>query len=68
MSRVPFKEADVTRALKGAQKAGLYVARASIDRATGNIDLVFGTEPSDNALDTTNPWDEVHAANKKRPT
>jgi hypothetical protein len=68
MSRVAFKEADVTRALKAARKAGYVVDRASINRA-GDIDLVFRTEAADNTpRSTRNPWDEVlpDAANEKR--
>ncbi len=38
--RQTFKQADVSRALKGAVNAGLSVARAEID-AAGRIVLVF---------------------------
>jgi hypothetical protein len=45
--RQTFKQADVSRALRGAVNAGLSVARAEID-AAGRIVLVFsgpeGTE------------------------
>jgi hypothetical protein len=39
MARVPatFKQADVTRALRGAVAAGVEVARIEIDARTGNI-------------------------------
>jgi hypothetical protein len=39
--RATFREADVSRALKGARKAGLAVARIEIDRE-GKIVLVAG--------------------------
>src|SRR5262245_5183821 len=59
MGRVPFTEADVTRALKGAKKAGYSVNRVRIVRGTGDIELVFGMSDqhtfnsvSDNEWDT----------------
>jgi hypothetical protein len=33
----PFKQADVTRALRGAIAAGVEIARIEIDVRTGNI-------------------------------
>jgi hypothetical protein len=42
MSRALFTQADVTRALKGAKKAGFAVDRAVINR-TGDIVLEFQT-------------------------
>jgi hypothetical protein len=69
MSRVAFKEADITRALKGAKKAGYCVAQALINRS-GEIVLIFGAAAAADAPRTINPWDEVlpDAANEKRPT
>jgi hypothetical protein len=64
MSRRPctFRESDVTRALKGARKAGYSVDRAVINRA-GDIELRFGTADHDNNQDS-NPldtWMATHA-------
>lgn len=41
--RAVFREADVSRAIKGALKAGMTLAQVWID-PTGNIVLVAGTE------------------------
>jgi hypothetical protein len=72
MSRGPaiFTEADVTRALKAAQKAGLPVYKYEID-LTGKIVVV--TKKVDSPLDDVsekNPWDEVltNATDKERPS
>lgn len=51
-----FKQADVTRAAKGAIKAGLPVARMEIDRE-GKIIIVFGEGSTDER--EYNPWDEA---------
>ena len=44
MARRPFRftQGDVTRAMKGAEKAGRYVAEAFITR-DGDIRLILGT-------------------------
>jgi hypothetical protein len=51
-----FKQADVTKAIKGAQNAGLDVNRFEIDR-TGKI-VVFAGRP-DNQVSPPNAWDDV---------
>ena len=48
-----FKQADVTKALKGAVKAGLAVKRVEIDRE-GKI-IVFTGRPDE----APNDWDDV---------
>jgi len=40
---VPFKQADVTRAIKGAIAAGLKVTRAEVDQS-GKIIVLAGEE------------------------
>lgn len=40
MSAPAFTEADVTKAVTGAQKAGFNVARIDIDRRSGRISLL----------------------------
>jgi hypothetical protein len=52
-----FRMRDVTRALKGAQAAGVEVARIEIE-TTGKITIVTGKPEGVQASDG-NPWDEV---------
>jgi hypothetical protein len=61
----PFKQADVTRALRAAKAAGLNVARFEIG-ADGRI--VVEATGRGGAVGTTNPWDEVlsDVADEKR--
>lgn len=54
--RTAFREADVSRAIKGALKAGLPVLRVEIDR-DGKIVVLIG-EPHP-ANRSRNEWDEV---------
>jgi hypothetical protein len=69
MTRAPstFRQADVTRALKGALKAGYLVNKAVINRG-GDIVLTFGT--TEHECVEPNPWDKVliDASNEKRPS
>jgi hypothetical protein len=67
MSRVLFTQADVTRALKGAKKAGYSVDRAVINR-TGEIVLMFRAAEDKLRESERNPWDEVliDAADEER--
>jgi hypothetical protein len=67
MSRALFTQADVTRALKGAKKAGYAVDRAVINRA-GEIVLMFAAAEDTLRESERNPWDEVliHAADEER--
>jgi len=72
MGRRPctFKEADVTRAVKAARKAGLEIAGVKVSRE-GDIIIVVGkpSEANDaSQADPANPWDEVldNATDKKR--
>lgn len=55
----PFTQNDVTKALKGAAKAGLEVQRVEIER--GKIVLVTGkpTDISTPPFPVENPWDNV---------
>ncbi|GGD42461.1 hypothetical protein [Aureimonas glaciei] len=52
---VPFRQADVTRALKGAKAAGMPVVRVEIDR-DGKIVLLTAA-----VQDTLNPFDKWKA-------
>jgi hypothetical protein len=60
MSRRPctFREADVTRALRAARKAGYSVDRAVINRM-GDIELRFGTADHDNTDASANEPAEI---------
>lgn len=52
-TQAPFKQVDVTRAVKGAVAAGLSVGRVEIDRS-GKIVVVM----ANNATSEINEWDE----------
>ena len=52
-----FKQGDVTKALKGAEKAGFKVQRAEIG-ADGRIVLDF-TEQAQQTANVANEWDSV---------
>ena len=53
-----FKQGDLTRALRGAAKAGVNVSRVEIDKKTGNIILFTGAGVVGEAP-TGNEWDDV---------
>jgi hypothetical protein len=53
----PFKQGDVTKALRGAVKAGVSVSRVEIDKKTGNI-ILFTGEVLPSAA-TGNEWDNI---------
>lgn len=53
--RASFTQAEITRAIKGAQAAGIDPARVEIDRQTGLIVIV----PDGKASTAANPWDEA---------
>lgn len=56
MSRAArFRQADLTRAVKGARASGLSVQRVEID-PNGKIVILFGVGP---AATGGNEWDEV---------
>ena len=65
--RCDFKEANVTRALKGvekAMKAGVKIARVEIDPKDGKIIIVPKDESAehDEAQSTVNLWDKALAS------
>jgi hypothetical protein len=53
-----FKESDVTRAIKAAEKSGKKVVRMEID-PNGKIALDFNTTSKGSASIERNEWDEV---------
>jgi hypothetical protein len=53
-----FSQADVTRALKAVEKAGLPVASIEISAETGNIRVLTGEPQAAN--DRRNPLDRLH--------
>lgn len=60
MSRGPstFRERDLVRALQGARKAGVEVARVEIGR-DGKIVIVAGKPAEASGNGEVNEWDEV---------
>jgi hypothetical protein len=56
----PFRQADLSRALKAAQAAGVAVGRVEIE-PTGKIVMVFGKAPvpGQPAPGEPNEWDDV---------
>jgi len=56
--RCTFKEADLTRALRAARKAGMNVARAEVDRA-GKIILVLKNDGAGASAAGRNEWDDI---------
>lgn len=44
--RATFKQADLTRALRGARKAGLEPRGCRVNPATGDIEMQFGDGPA----------------------
>ena len=59
MSRsAPFRQADLSRALKAWLAAGLEVGRAEIDPATGSFVILPPRKGSDGKPDA-DEWDDV---------
>jgi hypothetical protein len=54
-----FKQNDVTKACKGAVRAGLDVQRVEIDRATGKIVVYAGKPDEPKRAKPANEWDAV---------
>ena len=44
--RATFKQADLTRALRGAQAAGMVPSGCRINPQTGDIEMQFGSAPT----------------------
>ena len=65
-AKYSFKESDVTRAFRAAQKAGVDVkVEVDIERRCMSIIPIKPVE-SDTAATVDNPWDNVFDANQKR--
>ena len=63
MSRRPcaFKQRDVVRAVRGAEAAGIKVARVDIEPSTGRISIVpAGISTNDSELDSELAAFEAH--------
>ena len=55
----PFKQSDVTKAIKATVKAGIAVGRVEIDK-NGKIVVVAATpQDADREKQEKNEWDEV---------
>lgn len=55
--KMPFKQSEVERAIKGVQARNLPIAAVRVDPHTGKIDIAIG-QPS-SAAAAANAWDEV---------
>jgi hypothetical protein len=58
---LPFKQTDITRAVKGALAAGLKIRSCKIDRH-GNIEVLAGEPLPETDNGTGNPWDKALAS------
>ena len=58
-ARARFSQADVTRAYRGAVKAGMPVQRIEICPATGRIVVIAGLPLPAHFSSEPNEWDEV---------
>jgi hypothetical protein len=59
-----FKESDLVRALRAAQKAGRKVTRVELEK-DGKVALVFKTGTEDAHSSEVNEWDEaIYGSNK----
>jgi hypothetical protein len=55
-----FRQADVTRAVNGATKAGLQIVSVKINPQTGEIKIEIGTpRAQDSASPEGNEWDKI---------
>ena len=55
----PFRQSDITRAVRGAKKAGMVVGRFEIDPTTGKI--VVHSASGNQAAATENSWGDYTA-------
>lgn len=58
-ARARFSQADVTRAYRGAVKAGMPVQRVEISPMTGNIVIIAGPPLPAHLSGEPNEWDEI---------
>jgi len=58
-ARARFSQTDVTRAYRGAVKAGMPVQRIEICPATGRIVIISGPPLEADQIEEPNSWDEV---------
>ena len=54
-----FRQSDVIKAIKGAQKAGLQVRSVELDCATGKLVVVTANGPPDDTGTEVKRWDLV---------
>lgn len=56
--RMPFKQSEVERAIKGVQAKKLPISAVEVDPHTGKIKISIGMPSSSEAV-AQNAWDEV---------
>lgn len=56
---VRFRQSDVTRFFKGAEKAGVQLSRVEIDPTSGRMIATIGTVIAGQVQGASNEWDEV---------
>ena len=63
MARAPatFRQADVTKAIKAAVRAGLNVTGFKIDPQTGKIEVVTGKPEAQDSSTPLDQWMASHA-------
>lgn len=60
MARVPFKQIDILRAIKGAKAAGIAIGQIEIDPCTGRILIRTTSENSEPARNGLDKWLKRH--------
>lgn len=60
MARVPFKQIDIRRAIKGAKAAGIAIGQIEIDPCTGRILIRTASEDPEPARNDLDKWLKRH--------
>lgn len=60
MARVPFRQIDILRAIKGAKAAGIAIGQIEIDPRTGRILIRTASEGAEPARNDLDKWLKRH--------